>query len=124
MLWVHQSDRGVRAFSNARGVRIVPRARTNPPATNRSDSFNTRGSWLNLVKNWFGLLTERTIRRGTFHSVGELECIIFQWLARWNYEPKPLIWRASPDVILDKLRRCKEPGGTALWDYTPSTIVH
>ena len=33
----------------------------------------TSSSWLNQVERWFGLITERMIRRGTFRSVAELE---------------------------------------------------
>ncbi len=33
----------------------------------------TSSSWLNQVERFFGLITERMIRRGTFHSVEELE---------------------------------------------------
>jgi transposase len=73
----------------------------------------TSSSWLNQVERWFGLLTDRMIRRGTFHSVPELERAIYQWLANWNDEPKPFSWRATADVILDKVRRCKELNGTA-----------
>ena len=73
----------------------------------------TSSSWLNQVERWFGLITDRMIRRGTFHSVAELERAIYQWLAKWNHEPKPFIWRATADVILDKVRRCKELAGTA-----------
>lgn len=72
----------------------------------------TSSSWLNQVERWFGFLTERMIRRGTFHSVEELERAIYQWLANWNEEPKPFIWKATADVILDKVRRCKELAGT------------
>lgn len=73
----------------------------------------TSSSWLNQVERWFGLLTERMIRRGTFHSVEELERAIYHWLAHWNEEPKPFVWKATADVILDKVRRCKELAGTA-----------
>jgi transposase len=72
----------------------------------------TSSSWLNQVERWFGLITDRLIRRGTFHSVPELESAIYQWLATWNRQPKPFIWRATADVILDKVRRCKELTGT------------
>jgi transposase len=72
----------------------------------------TSSSWLNQVERWFGLLTERRIRRGTFRSVPELERAIYQWLAHWNEKPKPFIWKATADVILDKVRRCKELAGT------------
>jgi len=73
----------------------------------------TSSSWLNQVERWFGLITERMIRRGTFRSVAELEHAIYQWLAAWNQEPRPFVWTATADVILDKVRRCKELTGTA-----------
>jgi hypothetical protein len=53
------------------------------------------------------------IRRGTFPSVQELERAIYAWLASWNDTPKPFAWKATADVILDKVRRCKELAGTA-----------
>jgi transposase len=73
----------------------------------------TSSSWLNQVERWFGLITDKMIRRGTFHSVDELEGAIYQWLATWNDKPKPFVWKATADVILDKIRRCKELSGTA-----------
>ena len=48
------------------------------------------------------------IRRGTFHCVDELERAIYQWLGNWNHEPKPFEWKATADVILDKVRRCRD----------------
>lgn len=68
----------------------------------------TSSSWLNQVERWFGLITDRMIRRGTFCSVPELERAIYQWLATWNNKPKPFVWKATADVILDKVRRCRE----------------
>ena len=68
----------------------------------------TSSSWLNQVERLFGLITDRMIRRGTFHCVDELERAIYQWLANWNDEPKPFEWKATADVILDKVRRCRE----------------
>jgi hypothetical protein len=47
------------------------------------------------------------IRRGTFLSVRELEQAIYVWLAKWNRDPQPFVWKATADVILDKVRRCK-----------------
>ena len=32
----------------------------------------TYASWLNQVKRWFGIITQRAIRRGSFSSVKEL----------------------------------------------------
>jgi transposase len=68
----------------------------------------TSSSWLNQVERFFALITGRMIRRGTLHSTEELEIAIYKWLATWNGEPKPFVWKASADVILDKVRRCKE----------------
>jgi len=73
----------------------------------------TSSSWLNQVERWFGLITDKMIRRGTFHSVGELERAIYTWLANWNEKPRAFVWKATADVILDKVRRCKELSGTA-----------
>ena len=41
----------------------------------------TSSSWLNQVERWFGVNTDRVIRRRTFRSVQELERAIYQWLA-------------------------------------------
>jgi transposase len=68
----------------------------------------TSSSWLNQVERFFALITGRMIRRGTFHSADELEKAIYQWLAHWNGAPTPFVWKASADVILAKVRRCKE----------------
>jgi transposase len=68
----------------------------------------TSSSWLNQVERLFGLITDRMIRRGTFHCVDELERAIYQWLADWNNEARPFVWKATADVILDKIRRGRE----------------
>jgi transposase len=68
----------------------------------------TSSSWLNLVERFFALITQRMIRRGTFHTVHQLEQAIYRWLANWNGDPLPFVWKATADVILDKVRRCKE----------------
>src|SRR5580693_1012005 len=73
----------------------------------------TSSSWLNQVERWFGLITDKMIRRGTFHTVEELERAIYAWLTSWNDTPKAFVWKATADVILDKVRRCKELAGTA-----------
>ncbi len=67
----------------------------------------TSSSWLNLVERWFRELTDKAIRRGAFHSVPELIDAIDQFLAAHNQDPKPFIWTASIDSILEKVGRCK-----------------
>jgi transposase len=65
----------------------------------------TSASWLNQVERFFGLLTDRRIRRGTFGSVRELESAIRDYLAHHNQDPKPFTWTAHADSILAKIGR-------------------
>lgn len=67
----------------------------------------TSSSWLNLVERWFRELTDKAIRRGVFHSVDDLVATIEQYLEVHNDDPKPFIWTASVDSILEKVGRCK-----------------
>jgi transposase len=68
----------------------------------------TSGSWFNQVEHLFGLITDRMIRRGTFHRVENLERAIYRWLANWNHRPKPFAWKVTADVFLDRVRSCEE----------------
>jgi transposase len=67
----------------------------------------TSSSWLNLVERWFRELTDKAIRRGVFHSVPDLITAIEDYLSAHNNDPKPFIWTASIDSILEKVGRCK-----------------
>jgi transposase len=67
----------------------------------------TSSSWLNLVERWFRELTEKAIRRGVFHSVPDLISAIDTFLDAHNQDPKPFVWTASIDSILEKVGRCK-----------------
>jgi transposase len=67
----------------------------------------TSSSWLNLVERWFRELTDKAIRRGVFHSVPDLVTAIETYLETHNEHPKPFVWTASIDAILDKVNRCK-----------------
>jgi transposase len=67
----------------------------------------TSSSWLNLVERWFRELTDKALRRGVFHSVPELIQAINEFLAAHNDDPKPFVWTASIDSILEKVGRCK-----------------
>lgn len=72
----------------------------------------TSSSWLNLVERWFRELTDKRIRRGTFRSVPELIAAIDHYIAENNNSPKPFVWTASAQSILEKVRHCKEVLGT------------
>ena len=67
----------------------------------------TSSSWLNLVERWFGELSEKAIRRGAFGSVQDLQACIDAFLTAWNTEPKPFVWTATVDSIVEKLSRCR-----------------
>ena len=68
----------------------------------------TSSSWLNLVERWFGELTGKRIRRGVFVSVDDLKIAIEEFLLAWNADPKPFVWTATVDSIVQKLNRCKQ----------------
>lgn len=68
----------------------------------------TSSSWLNLVERWFGELTGKRIRRGVFVSVEDLQIAIEEFLVAWNCDPKPFVWTATVESILEKLSRCKQ----------------
>ena len=63
-------------------------------------------------------------RRGTFRSVDELERAIYKWLASWNDTPKAFVWKATADIILDKVRRCKEAIVKTEFDYRIERAVN
>ncbi len=67
----------------------------------------TSSSWLNLVERWFRELTEKAIRRGVFHSVPDLIEAIQAFLDAHNDDPKPFVWTASAEAIVEKVNRCK-----------------
>ena len=68
----------------------------------------TSSSWLNLVERWFGELTRKRIRRGSFASVADLHQAIEEFLLAWNENPKPFVWTATVDSIIAKLSRCRQ----------------
>ena len=68
----------------------------------------TSSSWLNLVERWFGELTGKRLRRGVFVSVEDLQKAIEEFLAAWNDAPKPFVWTATVESIVEKLSRCKQ----------------
>lgn len=63
----------------------------------------TYSSWLNQVERWFGLLTDKQLRRGVHKNLQALERDIRDWIAQWNENPKPFTWTKSADDILERL---------------------
>jgi transposase len=69
----------------------------------------TSGSWLNAVESFFSALTRQRIRRGSFHSVVDLQAAIKRYLAERNAAPRPFVWTASAASIQAKLARAPAP---------------
>ena len=65
----------------------------------------TKGSWINQVERWFGLLTQRAIKRGAHCSVASLKAAIEEFMAAHNDDPKPFVWTKSADDILASIAR-------------------
>ena len=65
----------------------------------------TGGSWLNQVERWFGLLTQRAIKRGAHTSTTQLERAIREFIDAHNQDRKPFVWHKSADEILASIAR-------------------
>jgi putative transposase len=74
----------------------------------------TYASWINQVERWFGIITQKAIRRGTFSSVKELIAKINAFVDRYNAQTRPFAWTATAESILAKIERlCSYISGTA-----------
>ena len=65
----------------------------------------TGSSWVNQVERFFGLITDKLIRRGVHTSVAALEADIRQWIDTWNQNPRPFAWTKTADEILNSLAK-------------------
>ena len=65
----------------------------------------TYGSWLNMVERFFGLLTEKALRRGSHTSIPQLRAAILAYVDAHNENHRPFRWTKTADQILDKMRR-------------------
>ena len=80
----------------------------------------TSSSWLNLVERWFGELTGKRVRRGVFVSVEDLIAAIEEYVAVWNQDPKPFVWTATVESIVEKLKGCRQ----TLEQIRPGCTMH
>lgn len=68
----------------------------------------TGASWLNLIEAWFGILTRKSVRRGSFPSVRALVRHIRHYIDHWNQNPTPFVWTRRPaDIIRKAVRRSR-----------------
>jgi transposase len=65
----------------------------------------TSASWLNAVETFFAKLTRRRLRRGSFPSLVALQEAINRFVAEHNRHPRPFVWTADPEAIVEKVRR-------------------
>lgn len=65
----------------------------------------TGASWLNMVEAWFGILTRKSVRRGSFVSVKQLVRHIQNYIEHWNDHPTPFVWTKTPAAIIRKAVR-------------------
>jgi transposase len=68
----------------------------------------TSSSWLNMVERFFRDLTQNRLRRGVFRDVEELIMAIGDYIDRHNENPKPFIWTAKANDILEKVKRARK----------------
>jgi len=63
-------------------------------------------SWLNMIEAWFGILTRKSVRRGSFPSVRKLVAHIAAYIEHWNDHATPFVWTKTPaDIIRKAVRR-------------------
>lgn len=65
----------------------------------------TYASWLNLVERFFGLLTEKALKRGSHTSIPQLRAAILAYVDAHNERRSSFTWVKTADEILDSMRR-------------------
>jgi transposase len=65
----------------------------------------TYASWLNLVERFFGLLTDKALKRGSHTSIAQLRAAILTYVEAHNDRRTPFKWVKTADEILDKMKR-------------------
>ena len=89
----------------------------------------TSSSWMNLVERWFAEITGKAVRRGSFSSVPDLIEAIEAFIRAWNRDPKPFVWHARAEEILEKLERARrrlediQPGCTVRRGHKPTPLT-
>jgi transposase len=71
----------------------------------------THSSWLNLVERWFGEITNKRIRRGSWSGVAELEKAITDFVNHWNESGRRFTWTKSADEIKDNIKTARKKSG-------------
>lgn len=67
----------------------------------------TSSSWLNIVEGFFRNLDQRRLKRGIFQNVPVLIQVIMDYIEDHNRDPRPIVWTAAANSILEKVGRAR-----------------
>ncbi len=67
----------------------------------------TSSSWLNIVEGFFRNLDQNRLKRGVFQNVPALIEAIMGYIENHNRDPRPIVWSAAADSILEKVGRAR-----------------
>jgi len=68
----------------------------------------TSASWLNMVERFFRSISTDRLKRGVFRSVPDLIAAIEEHIAMHHQNPKPFVWTAKANDILQKVIRTNQ----------------
>src|SRR5471032_1872592 len=72
----------------------------------------TSASWLNMVERFFRDITTERLRRGVFRCLPDLILAIKEYITVHNQDPKPFVWTAKANDILQKVIRANRRLGS------------
>ena len=49
-----------------------------------------------MAEDFFATLTKRRLKRGVLRSMADLQAAINRYLAEYNENPEPFVWKADP----------------------------
>ena len=67
----------------------------------------TSSSWLNIIEGFFRNLDQKRLKRGVFQNVPGLIQSIMDYIEGHNRDPRPIVWTAAADSILEKVGRAR-----------------
>lgn len=67
----------------------------------------TSSSWLNIVEGFFRNVDQKRLKRGVFRNVSALIKAIMGYIEDHNCDPRPIVWTAAADKILEKVGRAR-----------------
>lgn len=91
----------------------IPRCKNGWPGIPLDVPLHTSASWFNAVEGFFAKLARRRLKRGVFRSVDDLKAVIDRFVIETNANPKPFVWTANPELVLDAIKRGKRQSTSA-----------